>query len=135
MRFPMRTAKKQNLRELVLAMIAYTVVILTVFPLVETTDDRMMRALIALAPVIPVLFVVRAFIRQILGSDELMRRLHLEALSISAGIVSVASLMGGFLAAAKVIELDGSILFWVFPALAATFGLVHKLAVRRYALS
>lgn len=131
----MRAAEKRNLRGLVLAMVAYAVVMLTVWPLAGTTDDRMMRALIALAPVIPVLFVVRAFIRQILDADELMRRLHLEALSISAGIVSVVSLMGGFLAAAKVIELDGSILFWVFPALAATFGLVHKLAVRRYALS
>ncbi len=131
----MRAAEKRNLRGLVLAIVAYTVVMLTVWPLVGTTDDRTIRAVIALAPVIPVLFVVRAFVRQILDSDELMRRLNLEALSISAGIVSVLSLMGGFLAAAKVIELDGLILFWVFPALGATFGLLRKLAVRRYALS
>ena len=131
----MRAAEKRNLRGLVLAMVAYTVVMLTVWPLVETTEDRTIRALIALAPVIPVLFVMRAFVRQILDSDELMRRLNLEALSISAGIVSVLSLVGGFLAAAKVIELDGSILFWVFPALGATFGLLRKLAMRRYALS
>lgn len=128
----MRAVEKRYLREFLPAMVAYTVVMLTVWPLVRTTDDRLMRTLIALAPVIPVLFAVRAIIRQILGSDEMMQRLHLEALAISAGIVAVVSLTGGFLAAAQVINLDGSILLWVFPALAGTFGLARVIATRRY---
>lgn len=128
----MRAVEKRYLREFLPAMAAYTVIMLTVWPLVRTTDDRLMRTLIALAPVIPVLFAVRAIIRQILGSDEMMQRLHLEALAISAGIVAVVSLTGGFLAAAQVIDLDGSILLWVFPALAGTFGLARVIATRRY---
>lgn len=128
----MRAVEKRYLREFLPAMAAYTVIMLTVWPLVRTTDDRLMRTLIALAPVIPVLFAVRAIIRQILGSDEMMQRLHLEALAISAGIVAVVSLTGGFLAAAQVINLDGSILLWVFPALAGTFGLARVIATRRY---
>lgn len=129
----MRAIEKRYLREFLPAMTAYVVVMLTVWPLLRTTDDRMLRTLIALAPVVPVLFVVRAILRQILGADEMMQRLHLEALAISAGVVGLASLIGGFLAAAKVIELDGTILIWVFPALAATFGVVRMFAARRYA--
>jgi hypothetical protein len=105
---------------------------LTVWPLVRTTDDRMLRALIAMVPVIPIGFVIRAIIRQILGADEMLQRLHLEALAISAGIVAVFSMIGGFLAAAEVITLDGSILLWVFPALGGIFGLARGLATRRY---
>ncbi len=131
----MRDVEKRYLREFLPAMAAYTLVMLTVWPLVRTTDDCTLRTLIALAPVIPTLFVVRAIIRNILGADELMQRLHLEALAISAGIVAVVSLAGGFLVAAKVIELDGSILLWVFPALAATFGVVRAIAARRYTRS
>lgn len=128
----MRAVEKRYMREFLPAMAAYTVVMLTVWPLVRTTDDLLIRTLIALAPVIPVLFAVRAIIRQILGSDEMMQRLHLEALAISAGIVAVLSLLGGFLAAAEVIDVDGSILLWVFPALAGTFGLARVIAARRY---
>ncbi len=128
----MRAVEKRYLREFLPAMVAYTLVMLTVWPLAGTTDERMLRALIALAPVVPILFAVRAIIRHILGADEMMQRLHLEALAISAGIIGVVSLAAGFLAAAKVIELDGSILIWVFPALAATFGIVRMLAARRF---
>ncbi len=131
----MRNVEKRYMREFLPAMAAYTVVMLTVWPLVRTTDDRMLRALIALAPVIPILFAVRAIIRNILGSDEMMQRLHLEALAIAAGIVGVVSILVGFLVAAKVIDLDGSILLWVFPALAGTFGLARVAAARRYARS
>ena len=127
----MRDVEKRYVREFLPAIAAYTVVMLTVWPLVRTTDDRMIRALIALAPVIPILFVVRAIVRNILGSDEMMQRLHLEALAISAGIVGVVSILVGFLVAAKVIELDGSILLWVFPALGGTFGFARKIAMRR----
>ena len=128
----MRAAEKRYLREFLPAMGAYTLVMLTVWPLARTTDDHMLRALIALAPVVPILFAVRAIIRHILGADEMMQRLHLEALAISAGIIGVVSLTAGFLAAAKVIELHGSILLWVFPALAATFGVVRMVAARRF---
>jgi hypothetical protein len=128
----MRATDKRYLREFLPAMLAYTIVMLTVWPLVRTTDDRMLRALIAMVPVIPIAFVIRAITRQVLSADEMMQRLHLEALAISAGVVAVASLVGGFLAAADVIALNGSILLWVFPALGGTFGLARGLANRRY---
>ncbi|HET9032679.1 MAG TPA: hypothetical protein VFN25_07215 [Dokdonella sp.] len=127
----MRATDKRYLRELLPSMAVYTIVMLTVWPLVRTTDDVMLRALIAMAPVIPIGFTTRAIIRHILAADEMMQRLHLEALAISAGVVGVTSLIGGFLAAGEVISLDGSILFWVFPVLAGTFGLARSLAIRR----
>ena len=128
----MRAIDKRYLREFLPAMAAYTIIMLTVWPLVRTTDDHTLRALIAMTPVVPIGFAIRAIIRQILAADEMMQRLHLESLAISAGIVGVASLIGGFLAAAEVVTLDGSILLWVFPALAGSFGLVRSVATRRY---
>ena len=84
-------------------------------------------------PVIPILFVIRAMARYILDADELVQRLHLEALAIAAGVVAVASLVGGFLAAAEVITMDGSILIWVFPVIALVFGIARAFGERRYA--
>jgi hypothetical protein len=131
----MRAIDKRYLREFLPAMLAYTIVMLTVWPLARHTDDRTIRALIALVPVIPIAFAIRAIIRHILAADEMMQRVHLEALAISAGIVAVASLIGGFLAAAEVVTLDGSILIWVFPAIAGTFGIARMLVQRRYTRS
>lgn len=131
----MRAIDKRYLREFLPAMGAYVIVIFTIWPLVNTTDNQSIRAWIALAPVIPVLFVVRAIIRHILSADEMMQHLHLQALAVSAAIVGVVSMLGGFLVAAKVISLDGTILLWVLPALAATFGVVRAIVARRYTRS
>ncbi len=131
----MRAIDKRYLREVLIAMTAYTIIMLTIWPMVDTTKSHVLRIVIALLPVIPILFVMRALVRYILDADELVQRLHLEALAISAGVVGIASLVGGFLAAAEVIKIDGVILFWVFPALAGTFGLARKLAARRYSVA
>lgn len=129
----MRSVDKRYLREILMALAAYMIIMFTVWPLVDTTESIGLRVMIALIPVVPVLFGIRALVRYILDADELVQRLHLEALAISAGVVGVVSMAVGFLAAAKLIELDGSILFWVFPALAGTFGFARSLAARRYA--
>ena len=129
----MRSVDKRYIREILVALTAYMIIMFTIWPLVDSTESLGLRVVIALSPVIPILFGIRALVRYILDADELVQRLHLEALAISAGVVGVLSMAVGFLAAAKLIELDGSILFWVFPALAGTFGLARSLAARRYA--
>lgn len=129
----MRSIYKRYVREILMALTAYMIIMLTVWPLLDTTDSLGLRVGIALSPVIPILFGIRSLVRYILDADELIQRLHLEALAISAGTVAVVCILVGFLVEAKLIELDGSILFWVFPALGGTFGLARGLAARRYA--
>ena len=129
----MRAIDKRYVREFFTAMTAYVIIMLTIWPLVRTTESHALRVFIALIPVIPILFVIRALVRYILDADELVQRLHLEALAISAGVVAVASLVGGFLAAAELIRIDGAILLWVFPAISVVFGIARAFGERRYA--
>ena len=129
----MRAIDRRYVRHFFTAMTAYVIIMLTIWPLVRTTESHTLRVVIALVPVIPILFVIRALVRYILDADELVQRLHLEALAIAAGVVAVASLIGGFLAAAEVIKIDGSILVWVFPVIALVFGIARAFGERRYA--
>lgn len=80
----------------------------------------------------PVLFVVRAKVRLVLGSDELEQRIHLIGLAVATTVVSTLSLVGGFLAAADVIQLDGTILIWVWPTLMLVYAAGRGWASRRY---
>ena len=128
----MRALEKRYRRELFLAMAAYVVVLLLIYPLARQVEAPFWRALVALAPVLPFAAALRAIIRHVRDSDEFQRRLHLEALAISSVVVSLLSTTAAFLVAAKVITLDGTVLFWVFPALAGLFGALRCWNARRY---
>lgn len=113
-------------------MVAYVAIMLLLWPLLPRVHDEWLKILLALLPVLPVLFVVRAMVRLVLGSDELEQRIHLIGLAIAATIVSALSLGVGFLAAAHVISLDGSALVCIWPALVVLYALGRNWANRRY---
>lgn len=128
----MRALEKRYRRELFSGLIFYTIVILLIWPLARNVDSQLLRGLVALTPLIPFAAVMRAIIVNVRDSDEFQRRLHLEALAISAAIVSLLTMGAGFLVAAKVIELNGSVLLWVFPVLCGLFGALRCILARRY---
>jgi hypothetical protein len=101
------------------------------WPLVAKTDGLALRTLLALLPAVPVVAVIVLLARVVVRGDELEQRLHLIALSIAVGVVSVASIVGGFLAIARVWSVGGEILFWVFPALCMVYGISRIVLVRR----
>ena len=113
-------------------MMIYVAVMLLLWPLLPRVHSEWLKVALALLPVLPVLFVVRAMVRLVLGSDELEQRIHLIGLAIAATLVSTASLAGGFLAAANIIKLDGSILLWVWPTLVVLYSAGRSWASRRY---
>lgn len=119
-------------KELAAAGAVYLFSMLTAWPLALRTDVIAWRAVLALLPVVAAALMLRAIYRHIRDSDELQRRLHLEALAISASVVSAVSMALGFLSAAKVITLSGDVLLWVFPVLAFVFGLVRCWIQWRY---
>ena len=91
------------------------------------------RPVIALLPVLPIIFVMRAMVRVIRDSDELERRIELEAVAISALLVGTGFFSAGLLASANVIALAGdSVAVWVLPALCGIYGIAKCWAVRRY---
>lgn len=127
-----RLSDKQYQRQSMLAMTAYVAVMLGVWPLVRTVTSLPLKVLLALAPVLPMLYVIVLMGRRIRDSDELEQRTHLIALGVATGVVGALSVIGGFLASARVWELDGSILIWVFPALLFGYGITRAWVARRY---
>jgi hypothetical protein len=130
-----RFTEKQYQRRSMLAMTAYIAVMLGVWPLVRTATGLPLKMALALAPVVPMLYVIGLMARRIRDSDELEQRTHLVALGAATGLVGALSMIGGFLASAQVWRLDGSILIWVFPAMVSCYGLTRWWVARRYGVS
>jgi hypothetical protein len=127
-----RQIQQRYQREFWPAMAAYIAIMFLLWPLLPRVHNELLRIALALLPVVPVLFVVRAMVRLVLGSDELEQRIHLIGLAIAATVVSTLSLAGGFLAAADIIKLDGTILIWVWPTLVVLYAAGRSWASRRY---
>lgn len=113
-------------------MLAYVLVMFLLWPLLPGVHSDWLKVALALLPLIPVLLVVRAMVRLVLASDELEQRIHLIGLAIAATLVSALSMAAGFLAAAGVLRIDGSILLWVWPMLVMLYALGRGWASRRY---
>lgn len=127
-----RSIHQRYQREFWPAMAAYMAIMFLLWPLLPQVHSELLKIALAVLPVVPVLFVVRAMVRLVLGSDELEQRIHLIGLAIAATVVSTLSLAGGFLAAAGVIKLDGAILIWVWPTLVVVYAVGRGWASRRY---
>lgn len=127
-----RLSYKQYQRRTMLAMTVYVAVMLGVWPLVRTVSGLPLKVLLALVPVLPMLYMIALLARRIRDSDELEQRTHLIALGAATGVVGALSIIGGFLASAQVGHLDGTILIWVFPALMFCYGITRWWVARRY---
>jgi 1,4-dihydroxy-2-naphthoate octaprenyltransferase len=118
-----RAVDRRYVREFVPAMVAYSVLMLFIWPLQKGMPAGWLKTVLVLSPMLPIAWAILASIRQVLASDELERRQHLEALAIGVAIVSVVSLALGLLCAAKVIALDSTpVLLMVYPAICITYG-------------
>lgn len=120
-------------RELMLGMGAYVVVLMLSVWLLRHVDDVALRALLALLPVPPVAYAVRAMVRYIRDADELQRRIELEALSIATAFVALLYMSGGLLQSARVIDLSASAaMIWVLPLVCFCYGVCKAFVARRY---
>ena len=127
-----RLKEKHYQQRLMLAMTVYVVVMVLVWPLMRTTSSLPLRWLLALAPLPPMLYVIALMAQRVRDSDELEQRTHLIGLGVTTGVVATLSLVGGFLASAQVLALDGSILIWVFPVMMACYGITRWWVAQQY---
>lgn len=127
-----RLDNKRYQVQVLIAMTVYVIVLLSVWPLARTVTYAPAKWLLALAPVLPMLYVIALMARRIRDCDEMEQRTHLVALGASTAVVGALSLVGGFLATAKVVAIDGSILIWVFPVMMACYGVARWWALRQY---
>ncbi|WP_057634201.1 hypothetical protein [Stenotrophomonas humi] len=125
--------RKRYTREVIIAMLAYVVLLVVSILLLKQVEGAPLRALIALLPVPPIVLVLRAMIRYIRDVDELQQRIELEAVSFATAFVSLVYLTGGFLQSAKVIDVPSNVaMIWVFPLVCLAYGLAKAVVARRY---
>ena len=129
-----RITDRQYRRVVFALMTLYVALLLLVWPQAKNSPVASLKVLYALAPVAPLLGVIWLMARRIMQSDELEQRTHLIGLGVATAAVSIFTLIGGFLATAKVLPQDDAaiVLLWVFPVLMATYAFVRSRVARRY---
>ena len=127
-----KLSQRQYEWRVLIAMSIYTAYMLLAWPLVRAANSLTVKGLLALAPVLPMSYVIAMLARRIRASDELERYTHLIGLGIATAVVGVLSLIGGFLSIAGVMKVDGSVLIWVFPILMLSYGLARWQVARSY---
>lgn len=132
----MRSAHRHYLKTFIPAMLGYVLVLfgsILILKKIGMDAPLYLRAILSLAPVIPIIFVCLALIRFLRDSDELERQIELEAIALSGLFTGVIFLCLGFLANSKIIYLDGAgVAIWVFPSLFGLYGIAKCIASRRY---
>jgi hypothetical protein len=127
-----RPADRRYMREFLPAMLLYMVVMLFLWPVQKGLPPGWLKTLVVLSPMLPIGWAILACVRYVLAGDEMERRQHLDAIAISASLISLVSMALGFLCAAKVLVLDaGLVLLFVYPMLCIVYGVVRAFLVLR----
>lgn len=88
-----------------------------------------LRIAVSTAPMLPVLFVARVILRELLAMDEMMRKMQFEALAIAFTGTALATLTYGFLENAGLPKLS---MFAVWPIMAVLWVVGLGLGWLRY---
>lgn len=128
---PMRAAQRRYAREILSAMAAYVLLLFASVATLRHVHAVPLRVIIVLSPVVPIIFVVRAMVRLVLASDELERRLQLEAISIASMSVGLLSFAAAFLRVAGLLPIDNALML-VLPALFGAYGIANWWVRRRF---
>ena len=87
----------------------------------------------ALLPVLPIGFALRAIMRFVRGVDEMQQRIELESIAFATALVSLLYLAGGFLQLARVIDLPaGLAMTMVFPLTCGVYGAAKLVVAGRF---
>lgn len=125
--------RRRYLREFLPPMAGYVVLVAASVTLLKHVEATWLRAAVALMPLPAIALAMRAFVRHVRDTDELQRRIELEAVSLATLLVSMLYLGGGFLQAAKVIDVRGAVtMIWLFPLICVSYGLTKLVVARRY---
>lgn len=123
---------KQYLREFIYSMIAYVLTLIPSIMLISFFADYPLNLAIivaALAPVVPVVFMIYFFLRYLSRIDELQQRIQLLAIGFAAGTTSMLAFSYGFL---ENVGFPPISLMWVFPVMVVLWGIGLAFISRRY---
>lgn len=121
----MQTTKEQRInreytRDFLLAMVAYVVVLVASIWGTQQVDAQWAKWLIAVLPVFPVAFALRAFLRYLSQIDEFQQHLQLQAIGFAAGAAGITTFTLGLL---ENVDFPHLPLVWVMPLLIAFWGI------------
>ncbi|HEX5757019.1 MAG TPA: hypothetical protein VFY12_11800 [Arenimonas sp.] len=123
-------------RQLLTAALVYVGVLFASVYLLRTVAAEWpaaLRALLALAPLLPVGLMARAMVAGIRDSDEFQRQLQLEAAAVAGLVIGLGYFSLALLAKAGLLTLDPvATAVWVFPGLCLAFGLAKYWLGRSY---
>lgn len=129
----MQHVHRRYLREFLPAMAVYVVVLILSVRALHQVDATALRVLLALAPAVPVAAAARAVLRFVRDSDELQRRIMLEASALAALVLTLGCFSLGLLVSAEVLRIRTDMgLMMVLPSYAVLHGLFAFLTQRRY---
>lgn len=123
-------AARQYMTHFSLAMVMYAVALVAAILIInQLDDDNTLRYVVAVLPVIPVLFGFRVFMTFLRQMDELQRQIHFEGFAFSLGLTGIITFTLGFL---EMAGLEPIGMIWVFPLSIALWGIGTAIARRRY---
>jgi hypothetical protein len=125
----MQKASRAYIIEFGIAMLAYVFVLLCSVWLLNQNLPSPWRLAIALAPVIPAIFALVAFVRFLGRMDELQRRIQFDAIALSFGATAILTFAYGFLEGVGFPRLSW---IWILPLMVMLWGLGAAIASMRY---
>jgi hypothetical protein len=128
-----RAISRRYMREFYPSFAAYVVAVAASVALLERIGPPWQRALVALLPVVPIGYFVRATARYTRALDELQRRIELEAIALGSVVLVFAYLTAGLLQSAGVVQIGAThALLAAFPALALAYGIAKRVVAHHY---
>lgn len=127
------TLAQRYLREFLPAMLGYVIVLpISIVLLLRAELPTAGKVAVALLPVLPMVFVVRAMLRHMLRQDELQQRIELQAVAITCAVIGMATFSLGFLQNVRLLPSPPWAMLWVLPLMIVVYGVVRFLLARRY---
>jgi hypothetical protein len=123
---------RRYLREFIYSMIAYIITLSISLIGLGFLGDYPLNAarfIVALMPVVPIIFMILSFLKYLNGIDELQQRIQLLAIGFAAGVTSLLTFSYGFL---ENMGFPPISLLWVFPVMILLWGLGLAFISRRY---
>jgi hypothetical protein len=121
--------RTQYSRRFIAAIVAYAILLLASIPMMRIVEPLWGRALLAVLPVIPVIYGLAAIVGAVRALDEFQQRVQLEAAVFSLAGTALITFTYGFLENAGFPQVS---LIWVLPLIALLWGIGGAIAGRKY---
>ena len=125
----MQPVQRRYTIELSAALLCYTIVLVGSIKLLASYGDTGWRYPLVLAPILPAVAALIAFVRFFRGVDEMEQRMQLESLAFAFGASALTTFAYGFLEGAGFPHLNWT---FVWPIMGTFWGVGNVLARNRY---